>query len=109
MALLPPARGVRRRGAGRGRLAPARRRGPMRRRWPLWRVRTSLLVVSRREDVDEVIDGPDGCVFAYASHLPGEFLLASGPAEHRRQRAELDAVLRRGEADRLRLLVAREA
>jgi cytochrome P450 len=91
---------------GRNRVA---RLGPVRRRWPLWRVRPSLLVVTRREDVDEVLDRPDAFVFPYASHLPGEFLLASGPAEHRRQRAELDAVLRRGDADRLRLLVAREA
>ncbi len=85
------------------------RLGPVRRRWPLWRVCPSLLVVTRREDVDEVLDRPDAFVFPYASHLPGEFLLASGPAEHRRQRAELDAVLRRGDADHLRRLVAQEA
>jgi cytochrome P450 len=85
------------------------RLGPVRRRWPLWRARPSLLVVTRREDVDEVLDRSDAFVFPYASHLPGEFLLASGPAEHRRQRAELDAVLGCGDADRLRQLAARTA
>ncbi|MGR6967775.1 cytochrome P450 [Geodermatophilus sp. URMC 61] len=64
-----------------------------------------MLVVTRREDVDEVLDRSETFVFPYAAHLPGEFLLASGPVEHRRQRAELDAVLRREDAERLRRVV----
>ncbi|HEX2074275.1 MAG TPA: cytochrome P450 [Geodermatophilus sp.] len=65
--------------------------------------------MTRREDVEEVLDHPETFVFTHADHLPGEFLLASGVAEHRRQRAELDAVLRCEDADRLRRLAADEA
>lgn len=91
---------------GRNRVA---RMGPVRRRWPLWAVRPSVVVVTRRDDVDEVLDDPAAFVFPYLDHLPGEFLLGSRPAEHRRQRAELDAVLRREDTDRLRRLAAGEA
>ena len=91
---------------GRNRVA---RLGPVRRRWPLWRIRPSVVVVTRREDVDEVLHRPEAFVFPYVAHLPGEFLLASGPVEHRRQRAELDAVLRCEDAGRLRRLVTDQA
>jgi cytochrome P450 len=82
------------------------RLGPVRRHCPLLKIRPSVVVVTRRDDVDEVLDRTETFTFPYAGHLPGEFLLTSGPVEHRRQRAELDAVLRREDADRLRRLAA---
>src|SRR4051794_11582809 len=82
------------------------RLGPVRRHCPLLTTRPSLIIVTRRDDVDEVLDRTETFTFPYADHLPGEFLLASSPVEHRRQRAELDAVLRREDADRLRRLTA---
>jgi cytochrome P450 len=82
------------------------RLGLVRRHRPLWSVGRSLVVVTRREDVDEVLDHTEAFAFPYAHHLPGAFLLGSGPDEHRRQRVELDAVLRCGDADRLRRMAA---
>ncbi len=79
--------------------------GPVRRHRPLSGVGRSLVVVTRREDVDEVLDHTEAFAFPYAHHLPGAFLLGSGPAEHPRQRAEIDAVLRCEDAERLRRLV----
>ncbi|WP_216870359.1 cytochrome P450 [Modestobacter excelsi] len=83
--------------------------GAVRRRRPLTGVGRSLVVVTRQDDVDEVLDRTEVFAFPYAHHLPGEFLLGSGPVEHRRQRAELDAVLRCEDADRLRRMAADEA
>jgi cytochrome P450 len=91
---------------GRNRVA---RMGPVRRHRPLLRIRRSVLVVTRREDVDEVLDRTDAFAFPYAHHLPGAFLLGSRPVEHRRQRAELDAVLRCEDAGRQRRLAAQVA
>jgi cytochrome P450 len=85
------------------------RLGLVRRHRPLWSVGRSLVVVTRREDVDEVLDHTEAFAFPYAHHLPGAFLLGSGPDEHRRQRVELDAVLRCEDAGRLRRLTAVEA
>jgi len=85
------------------------RLGPVRRRRPLTGIGRSLVVVTRQDDVDEVLDRTEAFAFPYAHHLPGEFLLGSRPVEHRRQRAELDAVLRCEDADRLRRIAADEA
>ncbi|MGY1640548.1 cytochrome P450 [Geodermatophilus sp. SYSU D00703] len=79
------------------------RLGPVRRHWPLPRV-GRLVVVTRSEDVDQVLDRTEAFAWPYAHHLPGAFLLGSEPAEHRRQRAEIDAVLRCEDADGLRRL-----
>ncbi|WP_369255276.1 hypothetical protein [Geodermatophilus amargosae] len=88
---------------------PVARLGPVRRRRPLAGVGRSLVVVTRQDDVDEVLDRTEDFAFPYSHHLPGEFLLGSRPAEHRRQRAELETVLRCGDADRLRRLAADRA
>ncbi|MGY1690665.1 cytochrome P450 [Geodermatophilus sp. SYSU D01105] len=85
------------------------RLGPVRRHWPLSRVGRSLVVVTRRADVDEVLDRTEAFAWPYAHHLPGAFLLGSEPAEHRRQRAEIDAVLRCTDAGRLRRRTAAAA
>ena len=83
--------------------------GFVRRHLPLLRVGRSLVVVTRREDVDEVLDDTETFVFPYAHHLPGPFLLGSGPVEHTRQRTEIDAVLSCGDAEPLRRLVGAAA
>jgi hypothetical protein len=57
-------------------------------------------------DVDKVLDHTATFAWPFADHLPGEFLLQAGPDEQRRQRVELDAVLRCKDADRIRRLAA---
>lgn len=82
--------------------------GWLRRHRPLLQV-GPLLVVTRHDDVLEVLRAPDTFTLPYASHLPGSFVLGLSGAQHARHTAELRTAFRADDADLLCRMVAGDA
>lgn len=78
--------------------------GLLRRRWPVLRL-GSFVVVTRRDDVLEVLGDPDTFGLPYAPKLSGTFLLGLTGADHGAALEELHQVFLEEDGDRVEQLV----
>ncbi len=82
--------------------------GLLRRHWPLARL-GPVTVVTRRQDVLEVLSDADRFGTPYGAHLPGPFVLGLTGTQYARHRAALLRAIRPEDLDGVRELVAGSA
>jgi cytochrome P450 len=83
--------------------------GLVRRRWPVLRLGRKAVLVTRREDVLQVLEDPATFRPAYTTGLAAGFVLGQVGAEHERHRVALTEAVRPTDADALTRLTSQLA